>query len=553
MLIDVLLSKLRTAGQEHLAERISGLWEYPKPQMGDVAIPCFQLREEKENPVQASNRIKQIIDAATHGTGITATVAGPYVNITFPQSILAQELQFWKPHNSNGKKAVIEYSSPNVGKPFGIGHLRSTMIGASLKECYCYLGWHVEGINHIGDWGTQYGNLITAYKMWGSEEGLKENAVQYLYELYVRFHKESEHNKELAEEGRKWFAKVEQGDKEARALWKLFRDASLKEFEQIYKVLGVHFEHTLGESFYEDKLPAAVQKLKENNLLVEDQGALIVDFARQGYNDITPAIIIKTNGTSTYLLRDVASFLYRVEKFKFDKMIYEVGAEQILHFKQLFAITELLEFNVDCEHVSHGFYVLPEGKMSTRKGNLVFVEDIIRDTTAQAQSIIAEKNPDLQNKEEVARKVALAALIFQDLRQDRIKTVTFSWEKMLDFEGETGPYLQYTYARINSIMRKAPAKPKKVTTFESEEELVLVKHLLRFDDIVKDTVNQARPHILCRYLLDLAQLTNSFYVRHKVIQENVDLMEQRLGLLEHVQHTLRLGLSLLNIPVVDEM
>lgn len=539
---------------ETLAAQLAPVLEDAKPGFGDVAIPCFTVRIGAESPAQAADRVAKAVAAAIAASGIRVATAGPYVNCTLPASLIAASLEAPRQMQDTGMTALIEYSSPNIGKPFGIGHLRSTVIGGSLARMYAYSGWRVVTMNHLGDWGTQFGTLLAAFAMWGDEAELAQgDAIKYLYGLYVRFHEAATTDPSLADEGRAWFGRLEGGDREARRLWELFREKSVRSFQMIYDALGISFDHVLGESFYEDKMASALEQLQEKKLLVADDGAQIIEFEKYGIK-IPNVIVVKTDGTTTYFLRDVASLLYRNETFGFDKAIYEVGSEQKLHLQQVFAAVKLLGYDVTCEHVDHGLYMFPEGKMSSRKGTLIFIEDVLGQATQKVRGIIDEKNPSLPEKNAVSAAVAVGAIIFQDLRTDRVKTVQFDWDKMLSFEGETGPYLQYTYARMRSILRKAPIAPGvRVTELRSAEELAVAKHVLRFHDALAASVRENKPHILCRYALDLAQLTNAFYVAQRVIGEDEAVMVDRLALLSVVSQTLQTCLSLLLVPVLEEM
>lgn len=541
---------------QHLSREeseIATLIERPPEEMGDFAFPCFALAKElkKAPAVIAEELAEQCKDELFS----RVEAKGPYVNFFLkPEKIIEtsfEEVSFDK----KNKKVVIEFSSPNIAKPFGIGHLRSTVIGAALARTYELAGWDVVKLNHLGDWGTQFGKLIWAYKKYSPHIGgdTVEGILQ-MFNYYVDFHKEAENNPAIIDKGREEFRKLEQGDEQNKKLWEKLRKVSIKEFEQVYKRLNVTFDSYNGESFYTDKMPAVVDKLEENNLLEESEGAQIVNLEDEGIE--TPALIMKKDGSTLYLTRDLAAILYRKKEYQFDRMLYEVGNEQALHFKQLFAVTKKLgyDWHKDCEHVGHGLYRFPDGKMSTRKGKTIFVDEVLDKAVALSKETIQEKNPELKDAQEVAEIVGVGAIMFNDLKNDRVNDINFSWKEILNFEGESGPYLQYTYARLKSILRKSTETPTlnpKLLT--SEEEIRIAKQINTFPEVIEKVISTNKPHSIARYALDLAQLTNTYYQKHKIIQEDKNLESARLSLIELVSQNIKKSLELLGINVPEEM
>lgn len=523
----------------------------PTPELGDYAFPCFSLaKQKKKAPPEIAKELANKISPDGLIARVTAT--GPYINFFLSRSAIVaaafEETKYPVMH----KTVVIEHSSPNIAKPFGIGHLRSTIIGATLRRIYALAGWNVIGVNHLGDWGTQFGKLIAAYKR--KPVDLSHDPIKKLLELYVQFHADAEKDPSLEWLGREEFQKLEQGDAENRKLWEQFRAISLQEFDKIYNRLHVSFDYTHGESFYEEKMPAVIEELKKKNLLEESDGAHIINLDDVGIQ--TPALIIKSDGSTLYMTRDLATILFRKQKFKFDRMLYEVGNEQALHFKQLFAIIKKMgyDWNDDCIHITHGLYRFPDGKMSTRKGKTILVEDVLDQAVSLCLNTINEKNPDLHNKDAVAEAVGVGAVIFQDIKNDRNNDIQFDWDAMLDFEGESGPYLQYTHARLRSIMRKSAENPKVAPELlVTDEDLAVAKQLSAFKETIDKIISTNKPHTLAQYLLDLAQLTNSYYQKNRIIQEDKDLERARLCLIAAVADRLALGLSLLGIHAPEEM
>lgn len=459
------IAKLLAAAAEISVEDAAAAVEIPaKKEMGDFAYPCFRLAKvfRKAPPMIAAELIEKIEKPAFIAR---MQVVGAYINFFVDKSVYAEQVlsavleqkeSYGKSDMGAGKTVVIDYSSPNIAKPFHVGHLRSTVIGNAIYKIHEELGYHCEGINHLGDWGTQFGKLIVAYKKWGSKEAVEKDGIQELMRIYVKFHDEAEKHPELKidDEARLWFVKMQEGDEEALTLWKWFYDISIKEFERVYEMLGVKFDAYTGESFYNDKMDAVVQELKDKNLLKESEGAMIVDLEDK---NMPPCLIIRKDGGTLYATRDITAALYRKKTYNFDKCIYLTALDQNLHFAQWFEVIHKMGYDwyKDLIHVPFGLVSLDSGKLSTRHGHVVLMEDLLNQACAETKRIIEEKNPNLENKEEIAKQVGIGAVIFNDLYNTRIKDVVFSWERMLNFDGETGPYVQYTHARACSILKRA--------------------------------------------------------------------------------------------------
>lgn len=544
-------------------EEIVRLLEVPPNQeMGDFAFPCFRLaRQFKKAPAVIAAELGEQVGKDPLFARVTND--GPYLNFVVQRVELAADIllkikdpkqPFGSSDLGGGRAVVIDFSSPNIAKPFGVGHLRSTVIGHSLHRIYSFLGYKAVGINHLGDWGTQFGKIITAYKMWGNEEELDTDPIEHLFHLYVRFHNEAEADEKLQDEGRLWFKKLEEGNPEALALWQKFRDLSLREFKRIYKMLAIEFDSYQGESFYNDMLDDTVNQLVEKGITKESQGALIVDLGE----DMPPCLLRKKDGATLYVTRDISAALYRYDKYSFEKALYVVGADQILHFKQLFKVLDMmgLKWASRCQHVPFGLVRFKDGKMSTRKGKVVLLEEVLNKSVQLALDIIQEKNPSLTDKETVAQQIGIGAIIFGDLSNDRVKDVEFDWEKILDFAGETGPYIQYSHARICSILRKespTPEAPIRGELYTAKEEETLLLSLGRFPEAVLRAAELNKPSVIARHLLDLARDFNHFYHNCPVLKEEGDKKQARLVLVDAVRQVLAQGLYLLGIEAPQEM
>lgn len=549
------------------ADDISKLLETPpSPDMGDIALPCFVLAKSLR---KAPQEIAKSIAGAFHHPYMTASAAGPYVNLTFARghygSMMMEELEQGKlPQTGKGIRAVIDMSSPNIAKPFGIGHLRSTMIGAALYNMHKLSGYDVVSVNHLGDWGTQFGKQIAAYKRWGNDERLSADPIGESLNLYVRFHEEAERDDTLEPEAREWFRKLEEGDEEARALWTYFVDVSMKEFNRMYERLHVRFDYTLGESFYNDKMPAVVESLKEKGLLVESEGALVVRLDDEG---MPPCLILKKDGTTIYPTRDLATAIYRHEVMKADRLLYVVGNEQRLHFQQVFAVLRRMgmDWADNCTHVPFGLMKFEGKKMSTRRGKIVKLENVLDEAVERALAIINEKNPELESKERVAEAVGIGAIIFGDLKNNRLNEVDFSLEDALNFDGETGPYVQYTYARTQSVLAKgaaaddeaqdAPveANPAAGADHLGDSGWELLKLLTRFPEALERGVRNQEPSVLARFALDVAQSFNQFYNKERIVTEDAQIRKARLRLTQLAGRSLSRTMGLLGIQTPERM
>ncbi len=533
---------------------------------GDRAVPCFRFAKElKASPQEVANRFKNELTNRGLPTEIARLEAmGGYLNFFLNREILAAEVlrgiaaaegRYGFIQKKDPPIAVVEFSAPNIAKPFSIGHLRSTNIGAAIARIFAARGWKVIKINHLGDWGTQFGKLMAAYRRWGHADLLTEEPIQNLYKLYVRFHEEEVSDTTLIEEAREWFARLERGDEEAKELWTWFRDLSLIEFKALYKRLGVEFDHYWGESFYTEHLPAILEELESKNLTKVSDNATIINL--EEYN-LGVSVVKKSDDSSLYITRDLAAAIYRHKKLHFDRMIYVVGNPQQLHFKQLFKILELLGYTwaADCEHVSFGHISFGDEAMSTRKGNVVFLSEVLDRAMSMAKKVVQEKNPDLENQDQVAQAVGLGAILFADVSAKRIKDIRFSWEEMLSFDGETGPYLQYTLVRTLSVLRKfdQPVDPKTSTSsLTSDEEAAVVRQLATFPTALARAERDREPFLLAQYLIGVAKVFNRFYSVHRILEAPEETRRARMLLVASVADILRTGLSLLGIPILEKM
>ena len=545
-------------------EEILNLIEIPpNPELGDFAVPCFVFAKVfRKSPDKIAEEIAGRISENKLFERIINT--GPYINFFADRKNMAMMVlnQIFMQGNEYGslnlgknKNVIVEFSSPNIAKPFHIGHIRTTVIGNSLYKIYKFMKYNAVAVNHLGDYGTQFGMLIAAYKKWGNHEEIEGDPINELLKLYVKFNDEAEKSPELRDEARYWFKELENKNEEAEKLWRWIKDVSLREFEKVYKLLNIHFDSYAGESFYSDKMQEIIEILEEKRLLEESEGACIVNLEKYG---MTSPLIKKSDGSTLYLTRDIAAAKYRKDAYDFYKNIYVVGSQQILHFQQLVKVIELMgcQWANDCVHVPFGMVSLEDGTLSTRKGRVVFLEDVLKKAVEKTKEIIDERNPDLENKEEVARQVGIGAVIFQELYNNRIKDYTFSWEKVLSFEGETGPYVQYTYARTASILRKGENPDLSDVDFNElagEIEFQIVKTLMKFSEIIESSINKNEPFYITRYIVDIAQKFNKYYNSCQILVDDDIIRKSRLLLTYAVNTVLKTGLALLGIEAPDKM
>ncbi|MCI2170601.1 arginine--tRNA ligase [Schleiferilactobacillus perolens] len=544
------------------ADQVANMLEVPKTlDLGDFAFPAFQLAKTlHRSPVQIAQQLAPLVDA----TGLQKVEAkGPYVNFFLDQTafaqttihtILAEPTMYGQADLGQGGNVPIDMSSPNIAKPMSMGHLRSTVIGNALANILAKLGYHPIKINHLGDWGTQFGKLIVGYKMWGSEEAVKENPIKNLLAYYVRFHKEDKEHPEMDDEAREWFRKLEDGDEEATKLWAWFREISLKEFQKVYDQLGVTFDSYNGEAFYNDKMDEVIDILEQKGLLVKSQGADIVDLSDQ---DLNPALIRKSDGASLYMTRDLAAAIYRKRTYHFVQSLYVVGGEQKEHFDQMKAVLKKMGFDWADEIVHVPFGLITEGgkKLSTRSGRIILLEKVLQDAVQLARQQIDEKNPSLPNKEEVAHQVGVGAVVFHDLKNDRMDNFDFNLEEVVRFEGETGPYVQYTNARAQSILRKAGktgADLVDAPALADPNAWEVVRYLGDFPETIQRAAREYEPSVIAKYALRLAKAFNKYYAHTKVLTGDAT-QDSRLALVAAVSAVLTSALSLLGVGAPAEM
>ncbi len=535
----------------------------PNPNMGDLAFPCFSLAKTfRKAPNLIAEELAHTI--AAEGAPAQVKAMGPYLNFFLdkPQvtaqvlaAVAQQREEYGRSTQGEGQTVVIDFSSPNIAKHLSIGHLPSTVIGNALHKLYSARGYKVVGINHFGDWGTQFGQLIVAFKRWGSEEQFQADPVAEMNRIYVQFHKEAENDPALMDEARAWLKKLEDGDPEAVAMWQRFKAESIKEFEKAYDRLGVRFDEYSGESFFNDKMAATVERIKAAGIARISEGALVVDVA----DNVPPCLILRKDGATLYATRDICAAEYRHEHYAADKILYVVGSPQKLHLQQVFTVLKKMgyEWADNCVHVDFGQISLGGGeKMSSRKGNVILLNDVLDEAVARARATIEEKNPDLEDKETVAEAVGLGAVVFAKLSNRRIKDVSFSWDEVLSFEGETGPYVQYTHVRTCSILDKygKPVDASADTSRLAEvEEYELVKALANFGSVIERAADEYEPALLCRYLLDLCSLFNNYYHKHRIIDAGEAIAGARVLLVDCVRQVLANGLGLLGIRAPRKM
>ncbi len=535
----------------------------PNTEMGDYAYPCFKLAKEfkKAPPMIATELAEKFKDSKFISKVVPV---GPYLNFfvnneLYTKGVITEVLEKGKDFGSSttgeGKMIVLDYSSPNIAKTFHVGHIRSTGIGNALKNIYDKLGYETFGINYLGDWGTQFGKLIVAYKKWGDKEKTEQEDIKELTRIYVKFHDEAEKDDSLNDEARSWLVKMQDGDEEALSLWKWFKEISLREFQRIYDRLEVTFDSYDGESFFNDKMMPVVEEINKKGLLKESQGAKIVDL--EEFN-LPPCLILRSDGGTLYPTRDIAAAIYRKKTYDFHKAIYVTAVDQKLHFEQWFKVIQLMgyEWHESLTHVPFGLVSLENGKLSTRKGNVISMEELLDEAVQKTLSIIDEKNPNLENKEKVAKDVGIGAIIFNDLYNSRIKDVVFSWERILNFDGETGPYVQYTHARACSVLAKAnyvKATDVDYSLITDASTLALVKLFDTFNDKLENVIKKDEPYLLTRHLVDIAKAFNKFYHNNTIISDDEATTKARLAVVESTRSVLEIGLNLLGINAPEKM
>ena len=544
------------------AEDIKGLLAVPPdPALGDYAFPCFRLAKPLR---MAPPKIAEEVCAAwTHEDVASVQPVNGYMNFflnreNFAAKTMAALREQGEKYGSSdigkGKTVCLDYSSINIAKRFHIGHLSTTMIGHSLKRIFDFLGYETVGINHLGDWGTQFGKMVCAYKKWGKKEDVEERGIDAMTELYVRFHKEAENDPALEDEGRAWFKKIEDNDPEAMEIFRWFKEVTLKDAAKTYAKLGVSFDSYAGESFYNDKMEPVVQELRNKGLLTESQGAQVVDLSE---DNMPPCLILKSDGATIYATRDLAAAVYRQNTYHFDKCLYVVAYQQDLHFRQVFRVLEKMGYPwaKDCVHVAFGMISFEGEALSTRKGNVVLLEDLLDQAVEKARAIIEEKSPNLENKDEVARQVGIGAVVYTDLSNNRIKDIDFRWDRALNFDGESGPYVQYTHARCCSLLRKAEgitAEPD-WSALTDDEAQALLRLLSRFPDVVLEAADKYEPSMITRAVTDIAQAFNKYYYEHRILDGEPAQAAARIALADATRQVIKTGLYLIGIEAPERM
>ncbi len=551
-----------TLGDKLSFEEIFDLIEVPRTSThGDYAFPVFPLAKVyKKNPALIAEELAEEIEDSNYEK-VVAT--GPYVNFFLDKTqvsdyvlktIIKEKNHYGDSNEGVGKNIPIDLSSPNIAKPMSMGHLRSTVIGYSISKIVEKLGYHPIKINHIGDWGTQFGKLIVAYKKWGNEKDIHEDPIQALLELYVRFHEEVEEHPELEDEGREWFRKLESNDEEARRLWSWFREESLLEFQRIYNILDIEFDSYNGEAFYNDKMDRVIDLLEEKNLLINDDNADIVNLDQY---DLPPALIRKSDGATLYITRDIAAALYRIENYNFYESLYVVGNEQAMHFKQLKAILKEMgyDWSDDMHHIPFGLISFGGEKLSTRKGNVILLEDVLNKAIEATKEQIENKNPDLENKDQVAHDIGVGAVVFHDLKNERLNSIEFNLDDIIQSEGETGPYVQYTRSRCESILTRSSWDSEENTgpySLNDEDSWEVIKDLSAFPSKIKEAYTRFEPSVIAKYLLNLARDFNRYYSQHRILEDNAE-QEARLALVYATSVVIKEGLRLLGIKAPDQI
>lgn len=533
----------------------------PNKEMGDFAFPCFRLAKTlRKAPAQISVELAEKISSELFSE---IRPVGPYINFfvnqtKFNETVLKEVFDKKEMYGSsnvgNGKNIVIDYSSTNIAKPFHIGHIRSTVIGDSIKRIYKFLGYHVDAINYLGDYGTQFGVLLSAYRKWGNKETINSNPISELLKLYVKYTEEAEANPELMDEARAWFKKLEEGDEFAVETWTWFKEISLKEFNRVYDLLEISFDSYNGEFYHEQFVENVIKEMKEKNLLTESEGATVIEMGE----DTPPAIVLKRDGSSTYITRDVATALHRKKIYNFDKNIYVVATQQNLHFKTLKDVLAKMgyEWSEDCEHVQFGMVSLKDGTLSTRKGKVVFLEDVLNKAIDKTKEIIEDRNPNLENKEVVAREIGIGAVKFQELFNTRIKDYVFDWDQVLNFEGETGPYVQYAHARANQILEKLCLELSKDVDFSllnEPQEVALMKSIYDVPNVILTARDKLEPSVITRHVTEIAQNFNSFYNSIHILNSEDEVKKARALLVYATKISISNLLSLLGIHAPNKM
>lgn len=547
------------------SEEIENLIEIPpKEDLGDYSFPCFQLAKTlRKNPKLIAEDLAGEIESPDFEKVVSV---GPYLNFyinrkNFQNEVLEEILEKKETYGSSdlgqGKNIIIEFSSPNIAKPFHIGHIRSTVIGDAIRNIFDFLGYNTTAINYIGDYGTQFGVMIAAYKLWGDDKKIEEEGIKELLNLYVRYNREAEEKPEMMDEARDEFNRLENEDPEAVRVWKWFREVSLREFDRVYGLLDIDFDNYQGESYNSKGIPAVIEELKEKNLLQESEGAQIVDLSSY---DLTPVIVIKSNGSSNYITRDIATAINRKKEFNFDENIYVVASQQNLHFNQLRTVLKLMGYDryESCLHIPFGMVSLKDQTLSTRKGHVVYLEDVLNKSIARTREIMEERKADLDDLDETARIVGIGAVKFQELYNNRIKDYVFDWDELLNFEGETGPYVQYTYARAKSVLRRAGVSEDSFDGIAFEKlnedvEFSLVKALFSFKGAILKAREKYEPSLVTRQVMEVAKAYNKFYNSCQIMVEDQKLREERLALSYATSIVIKNGLGLLGIKTVEKM
>lgn len=545
------------------AELCEWLETPPNPDMGDVAFPCFKLAKTMR---KAPNMIAaSLAPALGEIDGISRIEPmGGYINFfadktsfarTTLERVLDEGARYGGSDVGSGKTVCLDYSSINIAKPFHIGHLSTTAIGNALRRIYDHLGYKTVSINHLGDWGTQFGKMILAYKLWGDKETVEKGGVRAMMQLYVRFHDEAEKDDSLNDSARAWFKRIEQHDPEAIEIFEWFKAITLKEVGKTYDLLGIKFDSYAGESFYEDKMQPVIDELCEKHLLKVDNGASIVDLSEYS---MPPCLILRSDGATLYATRDLAAAIYRKNTYDFDKLLYVVAYQQSLHFKQIFKVLELMgkDWVKDCVHVSFGMVSLTDGTLSTRHGRVVFLEDVLNAAIEKTLDVIKEKSPDLEDKETVARQIGVGAVVWGVVYNGRIKDIVFSWDKALNFDGETGPYAQYTHARCCSVLRKAGGYDRAKVDYSAlsdEASSALVKAIAEFPAAVSEAAEKYEPYIISRSVINVCSCFNKFYYDNRIMDENEGVRNARLALTDAARNVIKTGLYLVGLEAPEKM